>query len=390
MSETLEQRDTEIAVRPEGLASDTKGLEERLAYVFSSPQVLLKELSATGYITDDVTAYSVWYAYKLDRPIIQEGPAGAGKTQLALSVAKVTGMEIVRLQCYPGITDDKAIGQYNRALQELYVLVNKDRDADFDEIRTEIMKRKFFTTGPLLYAIESPKKCILLIDEVDKVPEEFEAMLLELLSVWEISAPGLGTIPATTKPLTFLTSNAVRDLADPLRRRSIYTVVRHPTAMLEARIVAYKTASLPIETHVFIAGLAQTLRTYRMKKHPSISEMSDIATAMEMMGMTTILPEHQEIVLPLLAKRTEDIDTLRLRGKFAALVTQTNDYVARIKLLIAVKRGLIGADILKYEVERVRESAEIREMLNKVKILQFPEEEMKQIAAEIAAAKERK
>jgi len=339
-----------------------------------------------GYMTSAETASTVWFSYKMDRPYLLEGPAGAGKTQLAVSISKVTGMKIVRLQCYPGIGADQAIGRYNLSLQQLFVLVNKDREIDFDQIRKQIMTRKFFITGPLLDAIEAKEKCILLIDEVDKVPHEFEAMLLELLSVWELSSPGLGTIQATTVPLTFLTSNNERILADPLRRRCLFTEIKHPTALLEAKIVAFKTSSLPVESHLFIAGFAQSLRTYPMKKHPSISEMSDIATAMQLMGLTVILPEHQEIFLPLLAKRPEDTKMLRLDSKFAAIVTQANDFVLQVKRKLAVKYGVLGAEILQITPEDLR-LASCRPQIEAIEITQFPEEEMKQIEAESAAAR---
>jgi len=364
--------------------------QDRLDYIFSSPEVVLRELSAVGYKTNPETAYTLWFCYHMDLPIIQEGPAGAGKTQLAVSVSQITGMRIVRLQCYPGITADMAIGRYNESLQHLYVLVMKDRQVDFDAISKEIMLRKFFITGPLLESIESPEKCILLIDEIDKVPHEFEAMLLEVLSVWELSSPGLGTIAATTRPLTFLTSNNERDLADPILRRSAYKEIKHPTALLEAQIVAYKTKSLPIETHLFIAGLAQALRLYPMQKHPSISEMSNIARAMELMGVTTILPEHRDIMLPLIAKRKKDIDKLCQRGSFSNLVMQANDYVYQVKLKLAVKHGILRPEALRLTGEEIRKSAGIRQKLDEMTINGFPEEEMKQIEADNEAKREKR
>jgi MoxR-like ATPase len=229
----------------------------------------------------------------------------------------------------------------------------------------------------------------LLIDEVDKVPHEFEAMLLEVLSVWELSSPGLGTIKATTRPLTVLTSNAERDLADPLRRRSVYMMVKHPTPMLEAKIVALKSKSLPVETHVFIAGLAQTLRAFPLRKHPSISEMSDIASAMQLLNRTRILPQDREIILPLIAKRAEDIDYLRLRDKFSAIVMQANDFVSKVKLKLAIKQGRIGRDALQLKVEIIRASAEIQQLLRTVEIAEFPDGEMLELEAEMTS-KERK
>lgn len=395
MSETPEQIDPQNTVLQRFVSAEQplrelKIQQERLDYVFSSPMVLLQELTGVGYMTDVETAYTLWLNYHLDLPMVQGGPAGAGKTQLALSVSTITGMRIIRLQCFLGITSDKAIGRYDESLRQLYVLRVKDSEVSFDEIAKEVMSRKFFITGPLLESIESPKKCILLIDEIDKVPHEFEAMLLELLSGWTLSYPGGGTIEATTRPLTFLTSNNERDLGDPLLRRSSYKEVKHPTALLEAQIVAYKTSSLPTETHLFIAGLAQALRLYPMRKHPSISEMSNIASAMALCGWTTLLPEHREIILPLLAKRPKDLSTLRMRNQFESLIMQANDYVYQVKLKLAVKNGILGTEALRLDGEDIRKSLHIKRALDNMKIEQFPENEMKQIEEENRAAKEKR
>lgn len=373
-------------IEPTVAAAAPEGQEQR---VFATPETVLGALSSVGYFTDRKTATSVWLSYHLDRPILQEGPAGAGKTQLALAIAKAAEMDVVRLQCYPGITDDKAIGHYNQPLQELFVLLHKDRDTDFAFIQREVSSRRFFQTGPLLEAIESPRKKVLLIDEVDKVPESFEAMLLELLSEWDLSTPGLGTIHATTRPLTFLTSNRVRELSDPLRRRSIYLVVQHPTTTLEGKIVASKTPSLPVETHLFIASLAKTLRVYPMRKPPSISEMKDIATAMELLGLHTVRGEHEEIFLPLIAKWSEDVDKLKLNHRFEAIVSEANYYVDRIKLMLAVKRGLAKPDVMRLPPERVRESEAIRALLKRVRMEEYPNDEIERLDQELEAAKER-
>lgn len=404
MSESLIQEESESTVADNDAALEVLPIEpaerplsvirQRLNYVFEKPGHLLEELRKVGYITDVPTVIALWSAFRLNRPIIQEGPAGAGKTQLALSVSKVTGMRIVRLQCYPGITDDKAIGRYNTSLQGIFSQVLNAKNVDIDEINLQIRSRKFFITGPLLEAIESEDPCILLIDEVDKVPHEFEAMLLELLSVWEISAPGMGTISAKSIPLTFLTSNAERDLADPLRRRSIYLEIKHPTAKLEAQIVSFKTPNLPVETHVFIAGLAQALRSYPMKKSPSISEMSDIALAMDLMGLTTILPIHQEVMLPLLAKRSEDIRFLRGRDQFAAIVTQANDFILLIKLKMAQAQGIVPVNVFKCRASEVigelKKRPELVAKVQTMKITEFPDKEISQIEADVRAEKEGK
>jgi MoxR-like ATPase len=394
---SVSDNDTALEVPPvEQAAPPLSAIRQRLAEVFSTQGSLLQELRNVGYITDPPTAFLVWNGFMMNRPIIQEGPAGAGKTQLALSVSKVTGMRIVRLQCYPGITDDKAIGHFNHSLQQIFSQILNSRNVDIDDINREISSRDFFVTGPLLEAIESEDPCILLIDEVDKVPHEFEAMLLELLSVWEISIPGMGTIRAKSIPLTFITSNAERDIADPLRRRSVYMEIQHPTALLEAQIVSYKTPNLPVETHVFIAGLAQALRAYQMKKHPSISEMTDIASAMDLMGLTTIGPEHQEIILPLLAKRKEDIKFLRMKDQFAAIVTQANDFILLIKLKMAESQGVVAKGIFKCRASEVvtkLKGGDYPEVLQKVRemvLTGFPEKEIKQIEADRRAEKEGK
>ena len=185
--------------------------------MFASPHAVECALAQVGYITNSVTAHTIFYASTLKRPILQEGPAGAGKTELAVALSRASGMPLIRLQCYDGITDKQAIGDYNRAMQELYVLMNKHANRNWREVREEIMSREFYMSGPLLQAIEAPRRAILLIDEVDKIPHAFEALLLELLSVWQLSIPGLGTISATTIPFTILTSNAEREIGDPLR-----------------------------------------------------------------------------------------------------------------------------------------------------------------------------
>lgn len=373
----------------EGTVEAGPTLRQRLNYVFSNPGVLLRELRKVGYITDPPTAFTVWHAFKQNLPIIQEGPAGAGKTQLALSVAQVTGMRVIRLQCYPGITDDKAIGHYNEALQRIFSQILNSKEMSITEINRQISSRDFFITGPLLESIECEEPCVLLIDEVDKVSGDFEAMLLQLLSEWKLSASGLGTIEARSIPLTFVTSNAVRDLGDPLRRRGTYIEVKHPTPELEARIVAYKTKTLPIETHVFIAGMAQALRSYPMSKHPSISEMTNIAVAMQLMGITTITPEQQEVILPLLAKRKEDIRQLRVRDKFTSIVSQANDFVLHVKLKVAEERGLVGPEITQISVDRVierlKDSEELLKVIEAVELTTFPDKEIRQIGSEKAA-----
>jgi MoxR-like ATPase len=290
--------------------------------MYASPAETLAALDSVGYFTDQKTATTVYLAGKLHRPIMLEGPAGAGKTELAASVSRAYKVPLLRLQCYQGINEEKAIGQYDKSLQELYVLLmsKSDHTPDWTEIKREVTSRSYFLAGPLLEAIEQNQRCVLLIDEIDKVDYAFEAMLLELLSVWTISIPKMGTVHATSIPHVFLTSNQERRLGDPLRRRSLYLVVEHPTAEREAAIVAKRTPKASEKTHRFIAGLAKSLRAYTMEKPPSISEMNDVALAMQLLEIEQIGPEHKDIVLPLIAKTEGDRKRLLMKQAFESIV----------------------------------------------------------------------
>src|SRR6266567_5298324 len=300
--------------------------------MFSSPEETLVALERVGYFADRKTATTVYLAGRLHRPVLLEGPAGAGKTELAASVSRAYGVPILRLQCYQGINEEKAIGQYDKSLQELYVLLmsKSDHTPDWAEIKREVTSRAYFIAGPLLEAIEQNQRCVLLIDEIDKVDYAFEAMLLELLSGWTLSIPKMGTIHATSIPYVFLTSNQERRLGDPLRRRSLYLVVEHPSAEREAAIVAKRTLEASESTHRFIAGLAKSLRAYTMEKPPSISEMNDVALAMQVLGIEQIRPEHKDIMLPLIAKTEGDRRRLLMKQAFESIVRIAGRYASEI------------------------------------------------------------
>jgi MoxR-like ATPase len=300
--------------------------------MYTSPDETLAALERVGYFTDQKTATTVYLAGRLHRPILLEGPAGAGKTELATSVSRAYGVPILRLQCYQGINEEKAIGQYDKSLQELYVLLmsKSDHTPDWVEIKRKVTSRAYFIAGPLLEAIEQNQRCVLLIDEIDKVDYAFEAMLLELLSGWTLSIPKMGTVHATSIPYVFLTSNQERRLGDPLRRRSFYLVVEHPTAEREAAIVAMRTPDANEKTHSFIAGLAKSLRAYTMEKPPSISEMNDVALAMQVLGIEQIRPEHKDIMLPLIAKTEGDRKRLLMKQAFESIVRIAGRYASEI------------------------------------------------------------
>jgi len=299
--------------------------------MFDTPHGTLAALEQAGYLTDLKTATTVYLAGRINKPILLEGPAGAGKTELANSVAKAGHMSFIRLQCYEGITDKNAIGEYNRALQELYVLLkSKSGTPDWLEIQNEIISRAFFASGPLLDAIEADKRCVLLIDEIDKIEHAFEALLLEVLSAWQLSIPGMGTITARSIPFVVMTSNEERRLGDPLRRRSFYLRVEHPTPEREASIVARRTPACSPATHRFIAGLAKALRAYTMEKPPSISEMNDIAQALELLGYSEIRPEDKDIMLPLIAKTDGDRKRLLMKQSFETIIRVARLYASEM------------------------------------------------------------
>ena len=297
--------------------------------MFSSPKQTQEALASVGYITDEITATVVYLAAILNKPLLKEGPPGSGKTQLAYSVAEATGAEVERLQCYEGINEEKAIGRFDEALQRLAAeLRSKSGPIEWEVLKQELHSQKFFRAGPLLRALQYSKRCVLLIDEIDKVDQAFEAMLLELLSVWQLSIPKLGLVKAKTIPFVVLTSNEERRIGDPLRRRSFYLRVEHPTPQREAKILQLRTPNQSAELHRGMAGLAKALRGWSLEKPPSISEMLDLAQALEVLGEERITPEMRDVLLPLLAKTEADRRKLLLRDGWASLVYDAHQYSA--------------------------------------------------------------
>ena len=298
--------------------------------MFSSVGELGEKLRATGYIADSITTTTVYLAARLHKPLLLEGPAGSGKTQLAYAVADAADTIIERLQCYEGINEEKAIGKFDEPLQMLCVeLKAKATSVDWESLQIELQGQQFFSAGPLLRALQYEKPCVLLIDELDKVDHAFEAMLLELLSVWQLSIPKLGTIQAKSIPFVVLTSNEERRIGDPLRRRSFYLRVEHPTAEREAEIVALRTPESSHEFHAGVAGLAKALRGWSLEKPPSVSEILDLAQALKVLGTEQITAEMRDVLLPLLAKTEADRRKLLLRDGFASLIFDAQQYSAQ-------------------------------------------------------------
>ncbi len=299
--------------------------------MFASLQQLSDALKASGYITDSVTVSTVYLASHLHKPLFLEGVAGGGKTQLAYAIAEAANTQVERLQCYIGIDEGKAIGKFDESLQRLYVeLRAKSPEINWEEVVADLHSRRFFMAGPLLKALQYDRPCVLLIDELDKVDHAFEAMLLELLSVWRLSIPKLGTIEANSIPFVVLTSNEERRIGDPLRRRSFYLRVEHPTAEREAQIVALRTPEAKPEFHASIAGLAKALRGWSMEKAPSVSEILDLAHALLLLGADNVTTEMRDTLLPLLAKTEPDRRKLLLRDGFASLVYDAQHYAAAV------------------------------------------------------------
>ena len=297
--------------------------------MFPSLEELEQGLRGSGYIADSVATTTVYLAAKLHKPLLLEGPAGSGKTQLAYAVAEAAPTAVERLQCYEGINEEKAIGKFDEPLQRLCVeLKAKSASVDWESLQTELHNQQFFSAGPLLRALQCARPCVLLIDELDKVDHAFEALLLELLSVWQLSIPKLGTIKARSIPFVVLTSNEERRIGDPLRRRSFYLRVEHPTAEREAEIVALRTPDSTHEFHAGMAGLAKALRDWSMEKPPSVSEILDLAQALKVLGTEQITPEMRDTLLPLLAKTEADRRKLLLRDGFASLIYDAQQYSA--------------------------------------------------------------
>jgi MoxR-like ATPase len=295
--------------------------------MFPSFENLAKGLRGSGYIADSIATTTVYLAARLQKPLLLEGPAGSGKTQLAYAVAEAANTRVERLQCYEGINEEKAIGKFDEPLQRLCVeLKAKCSSVDWESLQIELHGQQFFSAGPLLRALQFEKPCVLLIDELDKVDRAFEATLLELLSVWTLSIPKLGTIRARSIPFVVLTSNEERRIGDPLRRRSFYLRVEHPTAEREAEIVALRTPDSTREFHAGMAGLAKALRGWSLEKPPSVSEILDLAQALKVLGTEQITAEMRDILLPLLAKTEADRRKLLLRDGFASLIYDAQQY----------------------------------------------------------------
>lgn len=307
--------------------------------MFDSPEQALHALAAAGYLTDRVTATTVYLAAQLHKPLLLEGPAGGGKTELAYAVTRACNCAIESLPCFEGITAKDAIGDFDEALRKLYLeTLPRTQHLDPRALANEVNRLEFFLPGPLLKSLLSKERCVLLVDELDKVPRAFEAVLLEVLSRWQVSDPRLGTIAAESIPFAVLTSNAERRLGDAIRRRCLYLRIEYPTAQLEGEIVARRTPAASPYTHRLIAGFARASRAYRLEKPPSISEMIDMAIAVEILHLDDVTDEHRDILLPLFAKTERDRKKLAdLKDAFSTILYAAKLYAKENERLDAVE-----------------------------------------------------
>ncbi|MGB6077758.1 MAG: MoxR family ATPase, partial [Candidatus Acidiferrales bacterium] len=285
------------------------------------------------YVVDPVTLEIIYLAAKMKKPLLVEGPPGCGKTELAYAVAAAGKAAMERLQCYQGITEEKAIGKFDESLQKLFLDTQGGiLGEDWDSIGRRLHAIDFFAEGPLLRALRyKTRPCVLLIDELDKVDHAFEALLLEILSAWQITVPKLGTIKPDVVPFVVLSSNEERRLGDPLRRRCLYLRFDYPTVERELEILGARGSNRNRELLGQMAGFAQALRGWNMEKPPSIAEMLVLAQALEILGIKEIAPEQRDVLLPLLAKTEGDRGRLLLREGFEGLVRDSKIYRDRLQ-----------------------------------------------------------
>ena len=273
---------------------------------FESVQQVRDGLKSVNYLADDGISGVAFLADRLGKPVLVEGPAGTGKTQLAKSIAEMTGARLIRLQCYEGLDESRALYEWNYKKQLLRIQADKNSDS-WSEVHDDIFSDEFLLTRPLLEAISAPDPVVLLIDEVDRVEVETEALLLEILSDYQVSIPELGTIEATQIPLVFLTSNNTRELSEALKRRCLYLHVDYPTMEREKEIVLTKVPEVTEHLADQIARIVRSIRMLDLKKSPSVSETLDWARTLLLLNIETIDEATAKETLHILLKYQTDI-----------------------------------------------------------------------------------
>lgn len=278
-----------------------------MTHRFESVDAVREGLKNVEYLSDESIAGIVYLADRLGKPVLIEGPAGTGKTQLAKSVAEVTDARLIRLQCYEGLDEAKALYEWNYKKQLLRIQ-SEGSSADWDEMQDDIFGNDFLLERPLLEAIRAEDPVVLLIDEVDRVEVETEALLLELLSDYQVSIPELGTLEANQIPLVFLTSNSTRELSEALKRRCLFLYLDYPDMEREKEIVLTKVPDITENLADQISRIVRSIRQLELKKAPSVSETIDWARTLILLGIEKISEEDAVETASILLKYRSDIE----------------------------------------------------------------------------------
>ena len=273
---------------------------------------LAEALTADGYLADTQTALVAWLALELGKPVLVEGPAGVGKTELAKALSRVLDRDLIRLQCYEGLDEAKALYEWNYRKQLLRIQAESD-DTSWTDVHDDIFGEEFLLERPLLEAITTEEPVVLLIDEIDKTDQEFEAMLLEILSDFQVSVPELGTLSAKSMPIVLLTSNNSRELTEALKRRCLYLWIDYPEADHELDIIRLKTPGLPETVAKKLIDLVGEIRDLDLKKPPSIAESIDWARALLLLGANDIDGKVFRETMSVIVKHRSDLDTVAER-----------------------------------------------------------------------------
>jgi MoxR-like ATPase len=278
-----------------------------MSYRFDDVSTVRDSLSKVDYLADDGIAGVVYLADRLQKPVLIEGPAGTGKTQLAKSVAEMSGARLIRLQCYEGLDEAKALYEWNYKKQLLRIQAERNQDGTWADIEEDIFSEDFLLTRPLLEAIRADDPVVLLIDEVDRVEVETEALLLEILSDYQVSIPELGTVTAKQVPLVFLTSNNTRELSEALKRRCLFLYIDYPDMEREKRIVLTKIPEISDSLADQVARIVRSIRQLELKKAPSVSETLDWARTLLLLNIEHIDAQTAADTVNILLKYRTDI-----------------------------------------------------------------------------------